>query len=138
MRWFWVRGVTRIDFAIWQEGYGRALRVPPGASDEARRGADAFGSQCIHCHKLRRQGGEAGPELTLLLAQGDDARLMAVLPGHLAARSGLPAAPEIAPSTARELLGYLRAVARAGQDPVVSEEVKELPPYRPPPPGQRR
>lgn len=138
LRWFWVRGVTRLDFAVWQEGYGRALRAPPGSTDEARRGADAFGSSCIPCHKLRRVGGDAGPELTTLLARGDEARLLAILPGHLAARSSAAGAPEVSPATARELAAFLHAVAMTGQDPVGEEEVKEPPPYRPPPPPQRR
>jgi mono/diheme cytochrome c family protein len=138
LRWFWVRGVTRVDVVVWLDTYGRALRVPPGGSDEARRGADLFGSQCIHCHRIRRQGGDAGPELTLLLAEGDERRLRAALPGHLAARSGVTSAPEISPAAATELAAFLRAVALAGQDPVTEEPVKELPPYRPPPPAGRR
>jgi mono/diheme cytochrome c family protein len=115
VRWWWVRGVSRLEMASWAEKYGRALRVPLGAGDEARRGADLFASQCLHCHRLRGQGGEVGPELTAAPLGGG--RLEISLPGHLAGQAG-GGAPEISGAAARQVAAFLAAVqASAGDRP---------------------
>lgn len=137
VRWWWVRGVKRVELAAWQQADGKALRVPAGASDEARRGSDAFATYCMTCHRLRGKGGEAGPELTTFLRAGDGDRLVALLPGHLAARAGVPV-PDPPPGVARQIAAFLRAVAvaaAAGPD----DEIQDAEPAPlPPPAGPRR
>jgi hypothetical protein len=115
-RWWWVRGVTRVEVAAWQEAYGRALRVPAGARDEARPGAETFASQCIHCHRLRGAGGEAGPDLTSWLEGRPAGALARALRGHLAARSGIASAPDLAPGAVAQLEAFLQAVHLSGPD----------------------
>ncbi len=138
-RWWWVRAVTSLELASWREVYGRALRVPPGAGDEARHGADTLASQCIHCHRLRGQGGEAGPELTDLGAGGDVAeRLTRALAGHLAAKSGVPGTPELGPAAIREVAAFLGAIHLAAERPQDEVREPEAPPAARPPPGTRR
>jgi mono/diheme cytochrome c family protein len=134
-RWFWVRGVTLIELGLWQDGPGRALRVPPGAGDDARRGAEAFGAQCIHCHRLRGRGGEVGPDLTSWMRSAADAsRLAEVLKDHLARKSGLKGVPEPGAQEVREVGAFLRSLALAGADG--ADEPRGEEPPRPRPPGQ--
>lgn len=112
--WWWVRGVRRIELVRWSEVDGKALRVPAGATDEARRGAEAFGARCLPCHRIRGTGGAVGPELAKRLAvAGEPDRLAEKLTGHLARKSGLPAAADPPPGEARLIAAFLRAVAAA-------------------------
>jgi len=136
-RWWWVRGVTRIDVVAWQEAYGKALRVPPGARDEARLGAEVFASQCLHCHRLRGVGGEAGPDLTAAPAAPSGDALATLLRGHLAARSGMASAPDPGPAAAAQVDSFLQALRVAGPDRPQDEvkEPEQLPPRPPPPAG---
>lgn len=131
-RWFWVRGVTVIEVAVRQELLGRALRAPVGTGSDARHGSDTFGSQCIHCHRLRNRGGEVGPDLTAYMGRSDEPRLAQALKGHLAAKSGMPGAPDPGPQEVRELAAFLRSVALSGGD---GPEEPEPPPG---PAGPRR
>lgn len=132
-RWWWVRGVERIEIASWQESYGRALRVPPGAGDDARHGADAFAAQCINCHRLRGQGGTVGPDLSGPLTVNDGDRMAALLRDHLGARSGMPGAPAVAPFTARQIWSFLSAVRATGdrQDEPQEPQPPPVQPQRP-------
>jgi mono/diheme cytochrome c family protein len=130
-RWWWVRAVSRVEIASWQESYGRALRVPPGASDEARHGAELFASQCIHCHRLRGQGGTVGPDLSGWLSMPDAPALQGVLRDHLQTRSGIPATPPLAPAQVQEVAAFLRGVQLSGADH--AEEAPEPPAATRPP-----
>lgn len=116
VRWWWLRGVKRVEALSWMESDGKALRVPPGAGDEARRGAGDFATSCMTCHRIRGQGGTAGPELTRFLGSGGPPRLTALLPGHLAARSGQPGVPDLPAAAAGRIAAFLEAVARSGED----------------------
>jgi len=131
-RWHWVRGVQRIELGAWQDTVGRALRVPLGASAEARLGADVFARQCFHCHRLRGRGGTVGPELTRALAEKPDLDVAGLLASHLAPRSGMAAAPELPPAGARQVAAFLRVVALAGperpEDEVKPPAPRQLPP----------
>lgn len=136
-RWWWVRGVARLEAASWQEGYGRALRVPPGAADEARPGAEVFAGQCMPCHSLRGRGGTVGPDLSSWPSAGEAEKLAAALRGHVAPRAATPAAPEVPPAQVRQLAAFLHAVALTEADRP-QDEIKEpapRPPLAPPPPG---
>ncbi|HEY7726459.1 MAG TPA: c-type cytochrome [Anaeromyxobacteraceae bacterium] len=121
IRWWWVRGVARLEMASWAEKYGRALRVPLGAGDDARRGADLFASQCLHCHRIRGQGGEVGPELTAAPLAGG--RLERTLPGHLAAVGG--GAPELPGAAASQVAAFIAAVQAAAGDRPQDEPAPE-------------
>jgi len=128
-RWWWVRGVARIEIVAWQPGYGRALRVPAGATDDARHGADLYASQCIHCHRIRGQGGVVGPELAAATPARDAAELAAALAKH---GGGVPArTPALPPGGASQVASFLRAVQVASGGP-------EDPPEPEPPPGHPR
>jgi mono/diheme cytochrome c family protein len=133
MRWWWVPGVIKVELVDWIPTYGRALRVPPGAGDEARLGADVLQGSCLNCHKLRGVGGTRGPELKDELVVKDPAAFRTLLADHLAKVSGLASAPETTPGQARSVAAFLRAVEIAGAGRP-DEEIKEKPPL--PPPGR--
>lgn len=140
-RWYWVRGVERIELVSWQDTLGRALRVPPGASDEARLGAGVFARQCLHCHRLRGRGGAMGPELTRTAAEKPGLDLPALLASHLAPRSGMAGAPELGATQARQVAAFLKVLAQTGPDRP-EDEVRPPPPlpqpgHSPPPPVVR-
>jgi hypothetical protein len=135
-RWWWVGGVHEIELQNWVATYGKALRVPAGASDEARLGADALVVSCIGCHKIRGVGGTRGPELKDGAVRRDPQVFAAMLRDHLAKESGMDV-PETAPATARQIAAFLAALDIAGAKP--EEEIQpEPPPPRPPSgPGSR-
>jgi len=141
-RWYWVRGVERIELVSWQDTLGRALRVPQGASAEARLGADVFARQCLHCHRLRGRGGLVGPELTRAAAEKPALDLPALLASHLAPRSGMVGAPELGATPAGQVTAFLKVVAQSGPDRP-EDEVRPPQPARPqpgypaPPPAPR-
>jgi hypothetical protein len=81
-RWWWPRDVTRIELIPWSATYGRALRVPSGAGDRARHGADAYATRCIHCHRLRDAGGKRGPDLSRGIAPEGRERFVAAVRAH--------------------------------------------------------
>jgi len=132
-RWYWVRGVQRIELVAWQETVGRAVRVPLGASGDARLGSDVFVRQCFHCHQLRGRGGTVGPELTRALAEKPALEVPALLASHLGPRSGMVGAPELSPAGARQVAAFLRVVALAGPDRPEDEVKPPVP--RPPQPA---
>jgi len=133
-RWWWVRGVARIELVAWQQGYGRALRVPAGAIDEARHGADLFASQCIHCHRIRGQGGEVGPELTSAAAAREARSLAAALAAHGGGTP--PRAVALPPGGAVQLASFLRAVQVAAGGPEEAPEPEPQPRDPPRQPGR--
>ncbi len=131
MRWWWVSGVTKLELVSWIATYGRALRVPQGASDEARLGADVIATQCMECHRVRGVGGTGGRELTG--AAGRDLESFAAsLRVHLQ-KAGMASAPEVTPAAARQIAAFLRAVEVSGG----KSEEEGLPVETPPPPQPR-
>lgn len=131
-RGWWVEGVTRIEVVSWIDSYGRALRVPAGAPDDARPGAQAFQTSCLACHRVRGRGGTRGPDLTERLAPTEArAGLAAALRAH---RSTLVA--ELPATTVRQLSAFLGAVGVAGaaapEDEPPPEPIPPAPPPRPP------
>jgi mono/diheme cytochrome c family protein len=130
MRWWWVPGVSKLELHGWVATYGRALRVPPGGSDDARLGADAFSVQCMGCHKLRTVGGTRGPDLTQIASHRDPQALAASMREHLE-RVG-PPDNEPAPSALRQIAAFLREVDLAGAKPDDEFQPPEpAPPHRP-------
>lgn len=132
-RWYWVRGVERIEFGPWQDTVGRATRVPLGASGDARLGADVFGRQCFQCHRLRGRGGVVGPELTRLGVEKPALDVAAHLASHMGPASGIAGVPELPPAAARQVAAFLKVVALAGPDR--PEDEVRPPATRPPQPG---
>jgi hypothetical protein len=135
-RTWWVDRVTRVEVVPWVETYGRALRVPAGAREEAGPGSALFETRCLPCHRLRERGGTRGPALTEHLATP---AAREVFPAELRAHEGQPGAAAVAalqPDAVRALSAFLTAVALEG--PIQEDEPPpELPPAPPParPPG---
>jgi hypothetical protein len=130
VRWWWVGGVRKVELVNWLASYGKALRVPPGATDAARLGADVIATSCLSCHRLRGVGGTRGPELTAGLVRGDAGALASRLRLHLQRASGVASAPELAPASVGQVVAFLRAVELA---PRPEDEAKE--PENPEPPA---
>ena len=122
MRWWWVGGVRKVELVSWIATYGKALRVPPGASDAARLGADVLANSCLGCHRLRGVGGTRGPELSAGLVKADTTALSARLRVHLQRVSGVASAPEVTPAAVGQVVAFLRAVELAAR---AEEEFKE-------------
>ncbi len=135
MRWWWVAGVRKVEVQNWITTYGRALRVPPGASDDARLGAEAISVSCIGCHKVRGVGGTRGPELSDTAIRRNPQGFAANMHEHLAKASGMRSAPETSPVAVRQIAAFLRAVDLAGARPEEDIQPPELPPLPPPAPG---
>ena len=137
-RWWWVGGVRRVELLSWRASYGKALRVPPGAPDAARLGADVLGASCLACHRLRGAGGTRGPELTAALVRGDLGPLASRLRGHLRQVSGAADAPELTPAQLGLAAAFLRAVELAAppEEEIQESELPEAPPAVPRLPGR--
>jgi mono/diheme cytochrome c family protein len=133
VRWWWVPGVVKVELVNWLPTYGRALRVPPGAGDDARLGAEVLQGSCLVCHKVRGIGGTRSRDLKDELVRKDPEAFTAMLHDHLRKASGIPSAPEVTPAQARGVAAFLRALDIAGAGRV-EDEIKELPPL--PPPGR--
>jgi mono/diheme cytochrome c family protein len=106
---WWARDVVAIEIVNSFTTYGRALAVPDGAPDGARPGADVFGARCIACHRVRKAGGEVGPDLTRVaerLAPGAFFTLLAKHPGW--SDGGGEAAGD---QGGRQLWNFLQSVA---------------------------
>ncbi|HEX7624612.1 MAG TPA: c-type cytochrome, partial [Anaeromyxobacteraceae bacterium] len=114
---------------------GKALRVPPGASDVARLGADVLGTSCMGCHRVRGAGGTRGPELTAALAREPTAFATA-LRDHLRRASGQSAAPETTPAAAGQVLAFLRAIELAARPEDEAKEPEQRPEAPPAVPGR--
>lgn len=129
MRWWWVSGVTKVDMVSWVSTYGRALRVPTGASDDARLGADAFAVQCMGCHKLRGVGGSRGPDITESASKKDLPALASLMREHLQ-RVG-PTWNEPPPAAVRQIAAFLHEIdvagAKAEEEPAPPEPPAGVP-----------
>jgi len=134
MRWWWVGGVKKIEVQSWEATYGRALRVPQGASDEARLGAEAISVSCMACHKVRGVGGTRGPELRSGTVPRDIEAFLNDMREHVAKVTGMRSAPETSALVARQIAAFLRAVELAGSRPE-EETPPEQPPLPPRAPG---
>ncbi len=133
MRWWWVTGVTKVEMLSWVASYGRALRVPTGASDDARLGADAFSVQCMGCHKLRGVGGSRGPDITESASKKDLPALAIVMRDHLQ-RVG-PSWNEPGPAALRQIAAFLHEIDVAGAKAEEEAQPPEPPPGVPRTPG---
>ncbi len=143
LRWWWVSGVQRIELRSWIATYGRALRVPAGAPDAARHGADIIAAQCIGCHAVRGTGGARGPSLTDREGPLDRLRDHAPqLADHLRVVGRSTAAPTLTSSMAADVATFLAAVQVAGPpQPEPADDQSEVPgdpfgPSAPLPPGE--
>jgi mono/diheme cytochrome c family protein len=132
MRWWWVQGVTQVEMQSWVASYGRALRVPAGASDDARLGADAFSVQCMNCHKLRNVGGTRGPDLTAAASRKDFQSLASSMREHLQ-RVGPPGL-EPGSAALRQIAAFLREIDIAGSK-ADADEIQVPEPQAPPSPA---
>lgn len=130
LRWWWVGGVRRVELVSWVATYGKALRVPPGASDAARLGAEVLATSCLGCHRLRGVGGTRGPVLTSALVAGEARAVARRLRAHLQRTSGVASAPELTPTAVGQAIAFLHAVELAAQP---EDEIKEPEPIEPPP-----
>ncbi|WP_248356940.1 c-type cytochrome [Anaeromyxobacter oryzae] len=108
-RLWWARGVVAIEIVNSFTTYGRALAVPDGAPEGARPGADLFGALCIACHRLRKAGGEAGPDLTRIADRIAPDAFFAMLAKHPGWTDATGEAR--ADGGARQLWAFLRSVA---------------------------
>lgn len=132
VRWWWVRGVRRIELQSWLATYGKALRVPQGAGDDARKGADAIASSCLACHQVRGVGGSRGPPLDGK-AVTRSAPLLARPARHLDAVAPTARRADLAPSAGAQIAAFLSAIAVAGPELEEVPPEPEPPPARPPP-----
>jgi hypothetical protein len=133
LRWWWVGGVRRVELVSWVATYGKALRVPPGASDAARLGAEVLATSCLGCHRLRGVGGTRGPVLTSALVAGEARAVARRLRAHLQRTSDVASAPELTPTAVGQAIAFLHAVELAAQpeDEIKEPEPIELPPSVP-------
>src|SRR5512143_1278631 len=79
---WWVDGVSALALESWISSYGRALALPPEASDLARRGVERVAGHCLPCHRVRGAGGTRGPDLARALAEWPAGRIAARLLPH--------------------------------------------------------
>jgi mono/diheme cytochrome c family protein len=116
---WWVAGVRRIDLVSWVRTYGKALRVPPGAEDAARFGAEGVATECIGCHRVRGAGGSAGADLVKTFQARGGAAFLEELERHPATPLRL-FRPQTREASAR-IVQFLKAVA-AGERSTPSDD----------------
>jgi len=125
---WWVSGVSALVVESWVASYGRALALPPEASDQARRGVERVAGHCLPCHRVRGAGGTRGPDLAKALAAWPPDRMAARLEAH-SAQAWLPAGAD-GDEARREIAAFLQAVA-AGPAPEAGPDEPEEAPRRP-------
>jgi hypothetical protein len=116
-RW-WTGPVEAIEVVAWDRTWGRALRPPPGVSDQGRLGAGQYLLRCAACHRLHGVGGQRGPALDGAIGRlGEPAFLLAVArhPGW-PARLGVELAP--GDEVGRQVAAFLAATDLAGVQPL--------------------
>jgi hypothetical protein len=128
---WWNGPLEALEVVAWARSWGRVLRLPPGASDEARLGAGQYGLRCAGCHKFHGVGGQRGPVLdgaAARLGPGGFATAMLRHPGW-PARLGqeLTSSEDVA----RQVAAFLAAADVTGIPP--AEEFKPPTPPKPPP-----
>jgi hypothetical protein len=114
-RWWWATGVSRVVLESWLATYGKALRVPEGAPDDARRGAEDLQLHCMPCHRVRGAGGERGPSLPEAVTERTPAAFADSVRPHAQVR-GLPPGSEGDEALLRiaSFLGAIRAGGTTG------------------------
>lgn len=124
-RQWWARGVVAVEIVNGYTTYGRALAVPDGAPEGARPGADHFGARCVACHRVRKAGGEVGPDLTRVADRIAPAAFLALVARH----PGWADTPESPPgeAAARQVWAFLRSVAAVESG---AAEAPEAPPEK--------
>ncbi len=132
-RSWWVAGVTAATVDSWDRTYGRALRVPPGADDDARLGAGAITVDCLTCHRVRGVGGTRGPDLTDALHGKTEQTFVSQIRAHARAVDG-PRALEGGDESLRRIASFLEAIETAGPPPT---EDRPDEPKDEPAPGDR-
>lgn len=127
---WWTGPIEAIDVVSWDRTWGRALRAPPGASDEARLGAGQFALRCAACHRLHGAGGLRGPALDGKVGMLGREGFVVAMRRH----AGWPdrVGAELAPGdeVAGQLAAFLAASDLAGLQP---DETVRPPAARPPP-----
>ncbi len=113
---WWPSDVDSVQVVHWEQTYGKALRVPSGAGDDARLGAEVYSFHCIMCHRLRGFGGEKGSELIRVATGKGQVDLIERFRAHAFA-AGLPARPPQGDEALRQIASFLRAVSLAGPTP---------------------
>ncbi len=137
-RSWWASGVVAASVDVWERTYGRVLRTPAGASDEARLGAGVFATQCLACHRLRGVGGTVGPDLTRALGSRSPDAFAASVRDHARAMDG-PAVLEAGGEALRRVARYLEIMQTAPPPPEEPKTEEPRPPEpRPPPFGPPR
>lgn len=134
MRGWWLRGVRRIELRSWAATYARALRVPPGSGDDARRGSAQVLASCLGCHRLRGVGGTRGRDLRALVGSVGEEALLARLAAHAQALQGEGAGPAPGEGALRQAAAFLVAVGEAGGPADEELPVREAPEPEAPPP----
>jgi len=131
---WWAQGVVELDLVNGFNVYGRALAVPDGSPEGAHVGADLTGARCLGCHRLRKAGGEKGPDLTRVAERvpldGFRALLARGHPGW-----ALPGLDPPGDAAARQVWLFLKAVAAEAETGPVEEVPPEPPRQKPRPPG---
>jgi hypothetical protein len=131
---WWTGPLETVEVMAWDRTWGRALRPPPGISDEARLGAGQYALRCAACHRLHGVGGLRGPALDGAAARLGRVPFVAAVVRH----PGWPArvGAELADGgdVAAQVAGFLAASDLAGLDPV---EPYVKPPPPPATPGRR-
>jgi len=120
---WWSGPIEAVEVMTWEKTWGRALRPPPGSSDQARLGAGEYLVRCAACHRLHGVGGQRGPALDGAAARLGAASFVAAVQRH----PGWPArvGPELAPgeAVAAQVAAFLATSDQAGVQPA-EEEVK--------------
>ncbi len=136
---WWVSGVSTLVVESWVASYGRALALPPEASDQARRGVERVAGHCLPCHRVRGAGGTRGPDLARALAGWPAGRILARLEAH-STQAWLPGGAD-GDEPRREIAAFLQVVASTPAPPEDRAGEPEEAPRRPeplPPPGAPR
>jgi hypothetical protein len=115
-RSWWARGVVALE-VVNGSIYLRSLTVPEGASTGARVGASLYEARCLACHRMRKAGGEKGPELTQIAQRLAPDALGRLLERHPGWSDALPEPPD--GDSLQQLWAFLRAVST---EPVLPAE----------------
>jgi hypothetical protein len=128
---WWAHEVVALEVVAWERAWGRALRAPPGVSDEARRGAGQFQLRCATCHRLHGAGGQNGPALDGVVTRLGRPRFVAAVLGHRGWPERLGTELEGSEAVAAQVAAFLVASEVAG--PQASDEPPPAPQRRSPP-----
>ena len=128
---WWVSGVSTLTVESWVSSFGKALALPPSASDEARRGQARFADHCLPCHRLRGAGGTRAP--AILPPGWPPDRIPARLEAHGADSAWIPSGADGAVAR-REIAAFLETMAASPEPQDDRAPDPDEPPRRPDPP----